>query len=318
MKKLIILLILVAFFPLTVLAENSPHEIRNTSKTIFDNVLVEDICSDIQNNSHRAATYYKDKKVALIGTIESISADGKKLFLKDSSNKIEIEINLDNSDARKSIDNFSVRDNIVCSGTIKDLDESSIEMKCTNICKLPGKADDFKNGKTCGKTVYTNSSLFQEKLNTVSYTSQSKWERNTITAKLDSVYSEEGIEYKLDDDETIRIYCFDWKEIKKSSEIAKNDGKEWLFWDVPKKVEIYALKELNDGRWKYKQKSEKINGITYEYFPGEQMNDVSPNHSDVYFVHKGDCLMAVCYRYENTTNHLDSVALLLGSLSYGD
>ncbi len=316
MKKIIVLIVLAAFFPLTVLAENPTHEINNTSKTIFDNVLVEDICADIQNNSHRAATYYKDKKVALIGIIESISADGKKLFLKEPLNKIEIEVNLDNSDARKSIDNFSAQDNIVCSGTIKDLDESSIDVKCTNICKLPGNADNYKNGKTCGKTVYTKSSLFQEKLNFASYISQIKWERTTIKAEFDSVYSEEGIQYKLDNDETVLIYCFDWKEIKKSSEIEKNDGKEWFFWDVPKKVETYALKELNDGRWEYKQKRERINGITYEYFIGEQMDVAIPEHSDVYFVHKSDYLMAICYRYGKTNNHLDSVALLLGSLSY--
>ena len=85
MKKIIALIVLVAFFPLTVFAENAAHEIKNIPKTIFDNVLVEDICADIQNNSHRAATYYKDKKVALIGTIESISADGKKLFLKEKN-----------------------------------------------------------------------------------------------------------------------------------------------------------------------------------------------------------------------------------------
>ena len=124
-----------------------------------------------------------------------------------------------------------------------------------------------------------------------------------------------GFEYVLGSDESVKVFCVDYNDVKRQAENQNNDGEEW--WSIKEKgdVEDYLTYKLSPERIEYKTSSEKIGEIKFDYYGGIAENKSSGQKNEIYYGKIGDDKMIIVdYLYKGDPVHTTEVAALMSTI----
>ncbi len=298
-----------------IVAEESPT-VKKTDKTQYEVFTAEKIISDIKQNSHRAATFYKNRKVALIGKVDFVSSDGKKLYLCSDLPNYELICDVGAKNLSSDIDKLSAGNYVVLFGKVKSLNDDKLESTVSRIVTDVG-TEDYNGGKACGMTLYPPEAITERSQGNMHFSVLNRWQSEETCIELKNNNEEvPGVIFDLGDNERVIIYCGKWNSIKSESEYTSNGGKQWWFYDAKRKTLNYFTGLMVPRRAEYKVSKELINSTKYDYYYGIKNDNDKQIKSEIYYYSDDINLYAIDYEYIDSPVHLDDVTLLLSTITF--
>ncbi len=314
------LALICSFFMLsqTLYAASNDISLGDFDKTIYKNLTVDYVSRQFSENSYAASERFEDYKIGLLGTIKSISDNGKKIYFEPTSSGQEfscVGIKGDNLDKVKT---FKQGDFILVCGEVNDCDSEKFEVDTDNIKKLSSsntsKYVGSKSSSDC--TIFYSNKMKSENVDDkLAYSYCSDWSEITVENLEDGFV---GASYKNSNDEYIGIYYISKKTIE--DKVDADDGFFSFFTNdlntYETRTEMGALHYVTQKNTQYNIKygTEKINGTKYSHFYSKDEDETDKIEAYTYFT--DDLLIIVTYEYSKKPEDLSWMSLLLNTLTY--
>ena len=326
-SKTIIAFILINIIYMLLICENLYAETDDYTvgaikgKNVYSGEIIDGISNEYKENPFRAKIKYKDYFIGLIGEILSISSDGKKIIFKSSDSEMNFVCDTSGGESKKNIKSLSAGDKVIACGKVKKYDTDGFSLKADFLEKISGDTGKYKNCKiSYDKRIFLANEIEEYELgNKICYI-QNDWKSN-IDKQFWSTYIEneykqkDGMVVKLDEDETLGLYKFSWKELCEKANAEENKSFIQLEDDFVKKYLVGKLIRMNMTYGLnvfYTIDSKRTNYMKFDYFHGKK-NGKNIN-SELFFNRQDDEVVAITYLYKKKPKHISEVELLIGSM----
>ncbi|MCR5769931.1 MAG: hypothetical protein K6G87_01710 [Butyrivibrio sp.] len=295
-------------------------------KTVYFNYSVDQVCAEYKENAYRASNKYEDFYIGLIGSIESISSNGKQITLKSSDSGMSFPCDCSKKQVKVQLESLTSGDNVIICGIVKKHEETEFKVKADRIITI-GDIKSYENGYTTSDgTVFLCDDVEQYRIGNNTCFVQKQWKEQLSdefwNRYIEDVFDQKsGMVVQFGDDENselLGIYAFSWSEIY---EKASQDKSKGFFKSEKAFVEQYLLEKLVNKIMKYELgplntiKSTKTDNVTFDYYYGTKESSGNNIHAEVFFIRNDDELVAITYQFENEPQHLAEVVLMLGTYS---